>query len=110
MADKIETTDKEREKHIKKGMEQKKKRYKTMSEKLWNLETRIDTTSKEQAERSGAIQSKLDVLLRNSKAQDKIVVPSGKPSGVRVDFVEPQRKKRNLHHYPGLIAPWRQEG
>ena len=31
------------------------------------------------------------VLLRNSIAQDKLVV--AKPSGTRVDFVEPQRKK-----------------
>ena len=57
------------------------------SGKLWNLETRMDTMSMEQAENSGAIQSKLDVLLRNSIAQDKLVAE--KPSGTRVDFVEP---------------------
>ena len=68
----------------------------------------MDTMSKEQAENSGAIQSKLDVFLRNSIAQDKLVAE--KPSGTRVDFVEPQRKKRDLHRYPRLIAPWRQEG
>ena len=56
------------------------------SGKLWNLETRMDTMSMEQAENSGAIQSKLDVLLRNSIAQDKLVAE--KPSGTRVDFVE----------------------
>ena len=61
-----------------------------MSENLWNLETRMDTMSKEQAESFGAIQSKLDVLLRNSIAQDKLVAE--KPSGNRVEFVEPQRK------------------
>ena len=92
MADKVETTDKEREKHIKIDMVEMKKRYDTVSEKLWNLETRIDTMSKEQEESSGAIQSKLDVLLTNSIAQDKLEVE--KPSGSRVDFVEPQRKKR----------------
>ena len=68
-------------------MEEMKKRYDTVSGKLWNLETRMDTMSMEQAENSGAIQSKLDVLLRNSIAQDKLVAE--KPSGTRVDFVEP---------------------
>ena len=57
-----------------------------MNEKFWNLETRMDTTSKEQAECSGAIQSKLDVLLRNSIAQDKLV--ADKPSRTTVDFVD----------------------
>ena len=92
MADKVEATGKEREKHIKIDMVEMKKRYNTVSEKLWNLETRKDTMSKEQAESSGAIQSKLVVLLRNSIAQDKTVME--KPSGTRVDFVEPQQKKR----------------
>ena len=64
MADKVELTDKEQEKHIKMDMEEMKKRYDTVSENMWNLETRMDTMSKEQAESSGAIQSKLDVLLR----------------------------------------------
>ena len=73
-------------------MVEMKKRYDTVSEKLLNLETRKDTMSKEEAESSATQQSKLDVLLRNSIAQDKIVVE--KPSGTRVDFVELQRKKR----------------
>ena len=68
----------------------------------------MDTMSREQAESSGAIQSKLDVLLTNSMAQDKLVAK--KPSGTRVDFVELQRKKRESTPLPGLIAPWRQEG
>ena len=49
MADKVETTDKEREKHIKTDMEEMKKRYETVNDKLWNLQTRMDTMSKEQA-------------------------------------------------------------
>ena len=69
-----------------------------MSEKLLNLETRMDTMSKEQAQSSGAIQSKLAVLLRNSIAQDKLVVE--KPFGTRVDFVKPQRKKRESTSTP----------
>ena len=68
-----------------------------MNEKLWNLETRMDTMSKEQAESSGAIQPKLDALLRNSIAQDKLVA-----SGTRVDFVEPQRKKRESTPLPWI--------
>ena len=43
MSDKVETTDKEQEKHIKKDMEEMKKRYVTVNEKFWNLETRMDT-------------------------------------------------------------------
>ena len=70
VADKVERTDKEREKHIKTDMVEKKRRHDTVSEKLWNLESKINTMSKEQAEKSGAIQSKLDVLLKNSIAQD----------------------------------------
>ena len=52
----------------------------------------MDTMGSEQAESFCAIQSKLDALLRNSLAQEKLLVE--KPSGTRVDFVEPQRKKR----------------
>ena len=90
MSDKVEATDKEREKLIKKEMEEMKKRYDTVNEKLWNLDTRMDAMGKEQAESSCAIQSKLDALLRNSLAQDKLLVEN--PSGTR--FVEPQRTKR----------------
>ena len=92
MSDKVEATDKEREKLIKKDMEEVKKRYDTVNENLWNLDTRMDTLGREQAESSCAIQSKLDALLRNSLAQDKSVVE--KPSGTRDHFAEPQRKKR----------------
>ena len=52
----------------------------------------MDTMGKDQAESSCAIQSKLNAFLRNSIGQDKKVAE--KPSGARVDFVEPQRKKR----------------
>ena len=62
MSDKVEATNKEREKHIKKVMEEMKKRYDTVNEKLWNLDTRMDAMGKEQAEKSCAIQSKLDAL------------------------------------------------
>ena len=92
MSDKVEATDKEREKYIKKDLQEIKQRYVTVNEKLWNLETRIDTMSKDQAERSCALQFKLDALLRNSTAQDKLV--AYRPQGTRVDFIEPQGNKR----------------
>ena len=92
MSDKVDATDKERETNINKDMEERKKRYDTVNEKLESLETRMDTMGKDQAESSCAIQPKLDALLSNSIAQDKLVVV--KSSETRVDFVEPHRKKR----------------
>ncbi|XP_063720069.1 caldesmon-like [Symsagittifera roscoffensis] len=79
MSDKVEATDKEREKHIKTDMQEMKQRYDTVNEKLWNLESRMDTMSKYQAESSCAIQSKLEALLRNFTAQDKLV--ADRPQG-----------------------------
>ena len=49
MSGKREATDKEPEKHIKKDMEEMKKRYYTVNEKLWNLDTRMDTMGKKKA-------------------------------------------------------------
>ena len=108
MSDKVEATDKEREKHIKNDMEEMRKRYDTVNEKMGSPETRMDTMGMDQSESSCAVQSKLDVFLRNSIAQDKLVAE--KPSGNRVDVVEPQRKNENLHRWHGLIIPWHQEG
>ena len=71
MAERVETTDKEREKFIKKNMEEIKKWYKTVNDKLWSLEKGMDTISKNQAENSCAIQFKMDALLRYSINQDK---------------------------------------
>ena len=48
MANKLKTTDKEREKHIQKDMEEMKRRYENVNEKLWSLETRMDTKSRDQ--------------------------------------------------------------
>ena len=98
MSDKVETTDKEREKHIKKDMKEMEKRYDTVNEKLWNLETKMDTMSKDQAKSSFVVRSELDALLRNSIAQDKLV--ADKPQVTRVDFVEPQGKKRESTSLP----------
>ena len=98
MSDKVEATDKEREKHIEKDMQEMKQRYDTVNENLWNLETRMDTMSRDQAESPCAIQSKLDSLLRISTAQDKLV--ADRPQGTRVDFIEPQLNKRESTPLP----------
>ena len=52
MSDKVEATDKDREKNIKKDMQEMKQRYDTVNSKLGNLETRMDTMSRDQAESS----------------------------------------------------------
>ena len=54
--------------------------------------------SRDQAESSCAIQSKLDALLRNSTSQDKLV--SDRTQGNRVDFVDTQRNKRESTPLP----------
>ena len=77
-----------------------KQRYDTVNNKLWNLEKTMDTMSKDQADSSCAIQSKLDVLLRNSRAQDKLV--ADRPQGTRVDFIGPQRNKRESTPLPRI--------
>ena len=102
MSEKVEATDKERERHIKKDLQEMKQRYETVNEKLWNLETRMDTMSRDQAESSCAIQSKLDTLLRNSTAQERLVTDS--PHGTRVDFIEPQRNKGESTPLPRVAA------
>ena len=95
MSGKIEATEKEREKHIKKDMEKMKKRYDTVNEKLGKLETRIDKMGKDQAESSCAIQFKLDALLRNSIAQDKSMVENHP----ELELVSWNHNKRNGNLY-----------
>ena len=56
---------------------------------------RMDTMSKDQAESSCSIQSKLDTLLRKSFTQDETVPEKMvKQTGTMVDFAEPHRKKQ----------------
>ena len=102
MPEKLEATDKEREKLIKKDMQEMKQRYETVNGKLWNLETRRDTMSRDQAERSCDIQSKLDASLRNSTAQQKLV--TDRPQGTRIDFIKPQRRKWESTPLPRITA------
>ena len=92
MSDKVETTNEEREKNIKKDMQQLKNRYEDVNSQLGSLEKRMDTMSKNQAESSCAIQAKLDAILRNSTLQERPA--ADRTQGTRVDFVEPQRNKR----------------
>ena len=75
-----------------------KQRFDTVNSKLGSLETRIDTMSRDQAESSCTIQSKLGAILRNSTSQDKLV--TDRTQGNRVDFVEPQRNKRESTALP----------
>ena len=98
MSVKVEATDKDREKNIKKEMQEMKQWYDTVDSKLGNLETRMDTMSRDQAESSCAIQSKLDAILRNSITQDNLV--TNRAQGNRVHFVEPQRNKRESTPLP----------
>ena len=54
-------------------MEEMKRTYETVNNKIWNIETTLGTMSRDQAESSCAIQSKLGPLLRNSIAQEKTI-------------------------------------
>ena len=92
MSDKVDTTDGERDKNIKKDMQEMKQRYDAVKSQLGSLETRTDTISRDQAESSCAIQAKLDAILRNSTSQDRSAAE--RTQGNRIDFVEPQRNKR----------------
>ena len=91
MSDKVEATDGERDKNIKKDLQVMKQRYDAVNSQMGCLETRMDTRRRDQAESSCAIQAKLDAILRNSTSQDKPV--TDRTQGNRVDFVEPQRNK-----------------
>ena len=98
MSDMVDATDGERSKKIKKDMQEMKQRYDAVKSQLGSLETRMDTMSRDQAESSCAIQAKPDAILRNSTSQDRPAAE--RTQGNRVDFVEPQRKKRQSTPLP----------
>ena len=98
MSDKVEATDGERDKNIKKDMQEMKKRYDAVNSQLGSLETRMDTMRRDQAESSCAIQAKLDAILRNSTSQDRSATDL--TQGNRVDFVESPRNKRQSTPLP----------
>ena len=101
MSDKVDATDGERGKNIKKDMQEMKQRYDAVNSQLGSLETRMDTMSRDQAESSCAIQAKLDAILRNSTSQD--TPAAERTQGNRVDFVKPHRNKRQSTPLP---LPW----
>ena len=98
MSDKVEATEGERDKNIKKDMQEMKQRYDAVNSQLGSLETRMDTMRRDQAESSSAIQAKLVAILRNSTSQDRPV--TDRTQGNIVDFVEPQRNKRQSTPLP----------
>ena len=98
MSDNVETTNEERDKNIKKDLQQLKNRYDDVNSQLGSLEKRMDTISKNQAESSCAIQAKLDAILSNSTSQERPA--ADRTQGTRVDFVEPQRNKRQSTPLP----------
>ena len=98
MSDKVDTTDEERDKNIRKDMQEMKQPYDAVNSQLGSLETRMDTMSRDQAESSCAIQTKLDAILRNSTPQDRPAAE--RTQGNRVDFLEPQRNKRQSTPLP----------
>ena len=98
MTDKVEATNEERDRNIKKDMQQLKNQYDDVNSQLGSLEKRMDTMSKNQAESSCAIQAKLDAILRNSTSQERPA--ADRTQGTRVDFVEPQRNKRQSTPLP----------
>ena len=98
MSDKVDVTDGERGKNIKKDMLEMKQRYDAVNSQLGSLETRMDPMSRDQADSSCAIQAKLDAILRNSRSQDRPAAERNQ--GNRVDFVEPQRHKRQSTPLP----------
>ena len=58
--------------------------------------------SRDHTKSSCAIQAKLDAILRNSTAQYKLV--ADRPQGTRVDFIEPQLKKRDSTPLPRIAT------
>ena len=98
MSDKVNATDEEREKNIKKDLQLMKKQYDEVNSQLGSLESRMDAMSRNHAESSCAIQAKMDAILRNSTSQDRPV--ADRTQGNRVDFVKPQRNKRQSTPLP----------
>ena len=71
-----------------------KQRYDAVNSQLGSLETRMDTMSRDQAESSCAIQA----ILRISTSQDRPA--TDRTQSNIVDFVEPQRNKRQSTPLP----------
>ena len=85
-------------KNIKKDLQEMKQRYDDVNSQLGSLETGMDTMSRDQAESSCTIQAKLDAILKISTSQNRPA--ADRTQGNRVDFVEPQRNKRQSTPLP----------
>ena len=84
-------------------MKEVRKRYETVNDNHWSLETRMDTMIRDQEESSCAIQSKLEALLRNSISQDKAVPEkTAKQPGTSVEIAEPHRQKQEFTLLPPI--------
>ena len=79
-------------------MQQLKNRYDDVNSQLGSLGKRMDTMNRNQAESSCVIQAKLDAILRNSTSQERPA--ADRTQETRVDFVEPQRNKRQSTPLP----------
>ena len=104
MSDKVETTNEERDKNIKKDMQQLKNRYDDVNSQLGSLEKRMDTMSKNQAESSCAIQTKLDAILRNSTSQERPAADrtQGTRDGALLRVPSMTRAQQTTEAYPDL--------
>ena len=92
MSDNVDATDGERDKNIKKDIQEMKQRYDAMKSQFGSLETRMDTMRGDRMGVHVPYKKKLDAILRNSTSQDKPA--TDRTQGNRFDFVEPQRNKR----------------
>ena len=81
-------------------MKEMKRWYETAKDKLWNLVTRMDTMSRDKAENSCAIQTKLDVILRNTITQEKRYQTKRKSNTEQgCTLWNLNARNKNLHHY-----------
>ena len=108
MSAKVDTTDGERDKIIKKDMQEMKQRYDAVNSQLGSLETRMDTMSRDQAESSCAIQAKLYAILRNSTSQDRSAAE--RTQGTNGTNHNGTNGSQHRYHYPGMPRVQRRRG
>ena len=75
MSDKVEATDGEWDKNIKKDMQEMKQPYDAVNRQLGSLETRMDTMRRDQAESSCAIQAKLVTTTEQTAVNTVTITP-----------------------------------
>ena len=102
MSDKVEATDEDRDKNIKKDLREMGKRYDAVNSQLGSLKTRMDRMRMDQTESSCVILARLDAILRNSTSQEKPV--TDRTQGTELVFRNHNGTNGNQHryHYPGM--------